>query len=67
MSTTDARGGEPSPPTPAEALVVRAALRAGASRAQWRELAARLGVQVVWRETGGVSAVLAPGLLILEG
>ena len=41
------------------------ALRAGASRAQWHELGARMGVRVVWRETGGVGAVLAPGVLIL--
>lgn len=62
MRTTDARGGEP---TPEGAAVVAAALRAGATRAQWHELAARLGVRVVWRETGGVGAVLAEGVLIL--
>lgn len=65
MSTTDAREGVPRDPTAAEAAIVAAALRAGASRAQWHELAARMGVRAVWRETGGVGAVLAPGVLIL--
>lgn len=65
MSTTDAREGVPRDPTAAEAAVVASALRAGASRSQWHELGARMGVRVVWRETGGVGAVLAPGVLIL--
>lgn len=65
MSTTDAREGVPRDPTAGEAAIVVAALRAGASRAQWHELAARLRVRLVWRDTGGVGAVLAPGVLIL--
>lgn len=65
MRNCTAGPGEREPTPEDAALVARAMRRGPLDAAEWRELAASLGVRVVYRDLAGVGAVLAPGVLFV--